>query len=175
MREWVPVSTSPKGRLALSAVREFGARPFEDVTVGELAAAASVTTGALYHHFDSKLGLYSFVRSDVERRLLDRMEGAAAGARSTSGRGPSVTAALVVGFDFAIKEGFLYLLGNPPVGSDRDRLAGLLGSLIEPMSPAMGRLLAAAWRAALTAVADGIPEKDARAALAGFEVRTGKR
>ena len=75
MREWIPVSTSPKGRLALSAIEEFGARPFDEVTVAELATAAKVTTGALYHHFGSKLGLYAFVREDVERRLLDRMEG----------------------------------------------------------------------------------------------------
>ena len=66
MREWIPVSTSPKGRLALAAVREFGSRPFDEVTVGELAAAADVTTGALYHHFGSKLGLYDFVGADVE-------------------------------------------------------------------------------------------------------------
>jgi AcrR family transcriptional regulator len=76
MGEWIPISTSPKGRLALAAVKQFGERPFDDVTVGELAAAANVTTGALYHHFGSKLGLYDFVRDDVERRLLDRMEGA---------------------------------------------------------------------------------------------------
>ena len=79
---WIPISTSPKGRLALVAVREFGARPFDEVTVGELAAAADVTTGALYHHFGSKLGLYAFVRDDVERRLLDRMEGAATAAEA---------------------------------------------------------------------------------------------
>jgi AcrR family transcriptional regulator len=61
MREGIPVSTSPKGRLALAAVKEFGARPCDEVTVGELAAAAKVTTGALSHHFGSKLGLYTFV------------------------------------------------------------------------------------------------------------------
>ena len=89
MREWIPVSTSPKGRLALSAVKEFGARPFDEVTVAELATAAKVTTGALYHHFGSKLGLYAFVREDVERRLLDRMEGAvAASGRSRIARQP---------------------------------------------------------------------------------------
>lgn len=96
MREWIPISTSPKGRLALAAVKEFGARPFGDVTVGELAAAADVTTGAIYHHFGSKLGLYAFVRRDVERRLIDRMEGAAEFARQHA-----VRAALQVGFDFA--------------------------------------------------------------------------
>ena len=114
MREWVPVSTSPKGRLALAAVREFGARPFDDVTVGELASAADVTTGALYHHFGSKLGLYAFVREDVERRLLDRMEGALAASATASDRSAAVTTALLVGFDFAVREGFLRILGTRP-------------------------------------------------------------
>lgn len=109
MREWIPVSTSPKGRLALVAVREFGSRSFEEVTVGELAASADVTTGALYHHFGSKLGLYVFVRRDVERRLLDRMEGAAAGAGANS-----LEMAMVVGFDFAVQQSFVRLLSERP-------------------------------------------------------------
>src|SRR5918995_2359320 len=109
MREWVPVSTSPRGRLVLAAVKEFGARPFDEVTVAELAAAANVTTGALYHHFGSKLGLYSFVREDVERRLLDRLEGAFAATGSEAERSAGVTAALLVGLDFAVREGLLWL------------------------------------------------------------------
>ena len=56
MPEWIPVSSSPKGRLVLAAVTAFGTRAFDEVTVGELSAAAEVTTGALYHHFGSKLG-----------------------------------------------------------------------------------------------------------------------
>jgi len=43
-----------------------------------VAAAAGVTTGSLYDHFGSEAGLYGFVRQEAERRLLDRMEGAAA-------------------------------------------------------------------------------------------------
>jgi AcrR family transcriptional regulator len=152
--DWIPISTSPKGRLALAAVREFGARPFEEVTVAELASAADVTTGAIYHHFESKLGLYAFVRNDVEQRLLDRIEGALAAAAP-------VTAALLVGFDFAVREGFLRILGDPPPGG-RDRLAELLGG------PVAGRILAAAWRAALAAVADGADPREARAALAAL-------
>ena len=42
--------------------------------------AAETTTGPLYHHFGSKLGLYDVIRSDVERRVTDRMEGALATA-----------------------------------------------------------------------------------------------
>jgi AcrR family transcriptional regulator len=174
VRQWIPISTSPKGRLALVAVREFGARPFDEVTVGELASAANVTTGALYHHFGSKLGLYTFVRADVERRLLDRMEGAAAATGSTASRSAAVTAALVVGFDFAVREGFLHLLGSPPAGTDGDRLAESFTLFIQPAPPPLGAVLAAAWRAALTAVAEGVPPGQARDALLALEIRFGE-
>jgi AcrR family transcriptional regulator len=171
VREWIPVSTSPKGRLVLAAVKEFGARPFDEVTVGELAAAAKVTTGALYHHFGSKLGLYSFVREDVERRLLDRMEGAVAALGDEADRSAAVRAALLVGFDFAMREGFLQILGAPPAGTERDRLAEMLSASTATASAVLGRVLAAAWRAALAAAAEGSEPQQARAALLAFEVR----
>lgn len=171
VREWIPVSTSPKGRLVLSAVKEFGARPFDEVTVAELATAAKVTTGALYHHFGSKLGLYSFVREDVERRLLDRMEGAVAAAGDEADRSAAVRAALLVGFDFAVREDFLRILGAPPAEAERDRLAEMLSASTAPASPVLGRVLAAAWRAALVAVAEGSSPQPARAALLTFELR----
>ena len=171
MREWIPVSTSPKGRLALAAVREFGARPFDEVTVGELAAAANVTTGALYHHFGSKLGLYVFVREDIEGRLLDRMEGAVAASGDEANRSVAVTAALLVGLDFAVREGFLHILGAPPAGAGRDRLAEMLSASTTPASPVLGGVLAAAWRAALLAVAEGSEPQQARAALIALEPR----
>jgi AcrR family transcriptional regulator len=170
VREWIPISTSPKGRLALAAVKQFGERPFDDVTVGELAAAANVTTGALYHHFGSKLGLYDFVRDDVERRLLDRMEGAIA-ASAHLDRSAAVMASLVIGFDFAVREGFLRILGDPPAGTEHDRLADLLSASTAPASPVLGRVLAAAWRAALAAVAEGSDPQQARAALLALEFR----
>ena len=165
VREWVPVSTYPKGRLALAAVREFGARPFAEVTVGELSAAAEVTTGALYHHFQSKLGLYAFVRRDVERRLLDRMEGAAAAASADP-----LSAALVVGFDFAVRQSFVRLLDERPPGGDKDLLAELLAGLAHPLPAPIGRVLAAGWRAALSSVAEGAPAEDARRALLAVSV-----
>jgi len=168
VRKWFPVSTSPKGRLVLAAVSQFGARAFDDVTVAGLATAASVTTGAIYHHFGSKLGLYAFVRDDVEQRLLDRMEGAR--AASAQDRAAAVKAALLVGFDFAVSEGFLHILGAPPAGAERDRLAVSLTASTSPASPVLGRVLAAAWRSALLAVADGSNPKQARAALIALEV-----
>lgn len=145
----------------------FGEHPFDEVTVGELSAAADVTTGALYHHFGSKLGLYEFIRADVERRLIDRMEGAL--AVSESDPSVAVRAAMLVGFDFAVGEGFLRILGEPPAGADGDRLAELLGSATA--SPVLGRVLAAAWRAALGAIAEGAGQSEARIAMEALEVR----
>jgi AcrR family transcriptional regulator len=171
VREWIPISTSPKGRLALAAVKEFGARPFDEVTVGELAAAADVTTGTLYHHFGSKLGLYDFVRQDVEQRLLDRMEGAIAASAPPSDRSAAVMAALMIGFDFAVREGYLRVLGAPPAGAEHDRLADMLSASTAPASPVLGRVLAAAWRSALVAVAEGAGLQQARAALVALEFR----
>jgi AcrR family transcriptional regulator len=171
VREWIPVSTSPKGRLALAAIKEFGARPFDEVTVGELAKLAEVTTGALYHHFGSKLGLYTFVRKDLEQRLLDRMQGAAAATADEADRAAATRAALLVGFDFAVGEGFLHILGAPPPGGERDRVAQMLSATTAPASGVLGRVLVAAWRAALGAVAEGYEPQEARAALLALELR----
>lgn len=154
----------------LAAVKEFGARPYDEVTVAELAAAAKVTTGALYHHFGSKLGLYAFVRADVERRLLDRMEGARAACGPESDHSAAVTSALLVGLDFAVREGFLRILGDPPAGTEHDRLAEMLGRSTVPAAPVLGRMIAAAWRAALAAIAEGAEPEHARAAVAALRL-----
>jgi len=169
MREWIPVSTSPKGKLALRALEVFGTRPFQEVTVGELATGAGVTTGSLYHHFNSKLGLYSFVRDEAERRLLDRMEGAAA-ARAGEGVSAALRAALLVGFDYTTQQGFVRLLGEAHPSRDFDPVADVLSEISHVRRAPVGRVLAAAWRGALMAVADGVSPRQTRAALESLTV-----
>jgi AcrR family transcriptional regulator len=169
VREWVPISSSAKGRLALRALEDFGERGFEAVNVAEVAAAAGVTTGSLYHHFGSKLGLYTFVRAEAERRLLDRMEGAAA-ARAGDGRAAALAAALLIGFDFAVRQGFKRLLGEPHPERDVDPVAQLLADLGDGGRTPIARMLAGAWREALVSVAEGAPAEAARAALAALTV-----
>ena len=120
---------------------------------------------------DPPLGLYAFVRKDVERRLLDRMEGAVAAVGDEADRSAAVRAALLAGFDFAVREGFLQILGAPPVGAERDGLAEILSASTATASPVLGRVHAAAWRAALAAVAEGSQPQPARAALIAFELR----
>jgi AcrR family transcriptional regulator len=169
VREWIPVSTSAKGRLALRALEDFGRRGFDEVNVADLAAAAGVTTGSLYHHFGSKIGLYGFVRAEAEQRLLDRMEGAAA-ARGDDGWTVAVQGALLVGFDFAVSQRFLRLLGESHPAREGDPVSELLAEISDRGRTPIGRMLAAAWRAALLAVAEGAPPDRARAALAALEL-----
>jgi AcrR family transcriptional regulator len=170
MREWVPTSSSTKGRLALRALEDFGRKGFDGVSVVDVAAGAGVTTGSLYHHFGSKDGLYTFVRTEAERRLLDRMEGAAAAARSAGGQAAAVRAALLIGFDFATGQGFTRLLSEPHPARRVDPVAELLAGLCDGNRTPIAGLLAGAWRAALAAVAEGTSVEAAREALAAITV-----
>lgn len=162
MREWVPVPGSAKARLIDAALHHFERSGFESCNVADLAAKAGVTTGSLYHHFGSKLGLYLVVRGDVERRITDRMEGAAAG---TGERGrPALLAAVLVAFDSAVRFDVCRLLGeSPPVGHG-DPVEAALRTLV-PENALAAAIAVAAWRAALLRVADGDPAESARAAL----------
>jgi len=160
MREWVPVPGTAKARLVEAAVHQFETAGYDGVNVTELAAKADVTTGSLYHHFDSKLGLYLVVREEMERRVVDRMTGAAAAA----GEG-AAGAALLVAFDAAAHFGVCRILAEPlPVPRD-DPIADTLRPLLPKRLRAAPTILAASWRAALLAVADGVPSTTARASL----------
>jgi len=156
VREWVPVSGTTKGRLVETALAEFGRRGYEDVGVTELATAAGVTVGSLYHHFGSKAGLYDLIRGDVERRLLDRLEGAWEAA-------PDLRRAIGVGFDYLVRAGYARLLAEPHPDGTTDPLEDFFTARADRAGMPIGRLLAAAWRAALTASLDN-PE-GARGAL----------
>jgi AcrR family transcriptional regulator len=165
MRAWVPVPGSAKARLIEAAVHGFEQHGFERCSVTELAAKAGVTTGSLYHHFGSKAGLYTLVRGDVGNRITDRMAGAAA-ASGQLGQA-RVRRSLLVAFDATVRFNACRLLGEPtPAADPTDPIATMLRSLLPPEQHAADTVLAAAWRAALLAVAEGTPAGRARDALA---------
>lgn len=64
-----------------SARRLFAERGYAGVTNKDLAAAAGVTPGALYHYMESKLDLYVAVHRDIQRnvyrRFVEAVEGSA--------------------------------------------------------------------------------------------------
>jgi AcrR family transcriptional regulator len=166
MREWIPVPGTAKARLIDAAIHQFEVAGYDAVNVVELAAKADVTTGALYHHFESKLGLYLVVRDEMEKRIVERMEGAAA----STGRGRAAArAALLVAFDAAARFGVCRILGAPPPVERDDPVTAVLRPLLpKRLAAPMSDILAAAWRAALLAVADGTPTSAARASLSYF-------
>jgi AcrR family transcriptional regulator len=161
--DWIPTTATAKGRLVLAALEAFGRRGYAGVAVADLARAADTTTGPLYHHFESKLGLYAFVRADVEQRVIDRMEGALA-VRPHPADDP-VGTALLVAFDYVTRAGFARMLSEPHPGGGSDPVAALLSERLDAGATPLGDMLAAAWRAALAAVAAGTPPAAAREAL----------
>lgn len=146
-----------------AALDAFGARTFEDVGVGEIARTAGVTVGALYHHFGSKIGLYDLVRGDVERRVLDRIEGAAAVRPVASPA--DLAEVLLVGFDALVEGGFARLLCDPHLERADDPVVRFAASALP--QPGVGALVVAAWRAALGMAVDG-SDVGAAAARAAF-------
>ncbi len=74
-------------RAILAAARQlFAERGYASVTNRELAAAAGVTTSALYHYADSKLDLYRQVELDIRERIYDRFQTAEASQTTFVGK-----------------------------------------------------------------------------------------
>jgi len=160
----VPVPGSAAARLIEAATRRFEAEGRERVNVVEIASAAGVTTGALYHHFGSKDGLYLVIREEMERRITERMEGAAA-ALGTEGPA-AIRAALLVAFDAAVRFGVTRMLSETVADPTSDVIRLTLAPLVPAAATAgAAPVLAAAWRGALGAVADGLPADEARQGL----------
>jgi AcrR family transcriptional regulator len=55
--------------MAAARVR-FGAEGFESTSLDDIAADVRVTTGAIYHHFGNKQGLFRTVAEQIEAELL---------------------------------------------------------------------------------------------------------
>lgn len=173
MRGWIPVPGTTKARLVESALAAFASRDYADVGVHDLAAGGDVTVGSLYHHFTSKAGLYAVVRSDIESRTLDRMEGAA--ATHTAQHPLRAVDVALVGFDYLAASGYARLLAMPwPKDSDQparpDRVSTFFAGLCDQRGAPVGRLLHAAWRTALADVAEGHDARSMRRALALVDI-----
>jgi hypothetical protein len=103
---------------------------------------------------------------ELEQRVLDRMEGAAAGVAATqtslhaaappeeNRSGAALRAALLVGFDVALKQDAARLLSEPGPRGSADPIAALLAGVGPADISEQAPLLAAAWRAALAVAAD---------------------
>lgn len=79
-------SSATREALLDGARQLFGERGYAAVTNKDLAAAAGVTTGALYHYVESKLDLYLAVHRDMQTRIYRRFQLAEASEESFLGK-----------------------------------------------------------------------------------------
>ena len=66
--------TQTREALLAFAREKFGAQGFDDMSVEEVAAAAGLTKGAVYHHFGSKQGLFEGVVDQIDREVEAYMQ-----------------------------------------------------------------------------------------------------
>ena len=75
-------SGATRERILVNARDTFSELGYAATTNKHLAASAGVTTGAIYHYFDSKLELYQAVNEETQRLVYDRFEQEVADATS---------------------------------------------------------------------------------------------
>lgn len=64
-------SEATRNHMIETARSMFAERGFVDTPQSDIVAAAGVTTGAIYHHFGDKKGLFRAVAESVEQEILD--------------------------------------------------------------------------------------------------------
>jgi len=64
---------STRASLVVAGRRLFGASGFADTSMEDIASAAGVTKGALYHHFSGKDALFRAVYEQVKREITDQV------------------------------------------------------------------------------------------------------
>ena len=75
-----PGERATRRRIIDAALRCFAEYGFEATTNRAVAETAGVSTGPIYHYFDSKAALYAAVHHTVQVRMYERFEAAAATA-----------------------------------------------------------------------------------------------
>jgi AcrR family transcriptional regulator len=162
MKADIPIPGTVREKILSQALKEFGHLGYEGVNVQQLAKSVGSTTGAIYHHFGNKLELYRIVREEMERRVVSRMEGAAAVYDIPT---KSIRAAMLVGFDAAVKFGACKLLSEQDYSGNMDLVAQLCKEILGEIAEGAEFILSAAWRASLANVANGMPVDVAKKAL----------
>lgn len=64
---------STRAAIIAAGRKAFGQHGYASAGLGDIAKAAKVTTGALYHHFADKKALFRAVAEDLEQDLLSRV------------------------------------------------------------------------------------------------------
>ena len=151
MKNWLPIPGSKKEKIIQLALKEFNAKGYESVNIKELARMADMTTGVIYHHFGSKANLYELIRSDIEQRIIDRMEGVEALFDDPLDQ---IRAVLITGFTAAVKfQAERMLSEEHPSG--KDLLSDYLMEVCRPVNPALIHILLPCWQSVLKGHSEG--------------------
>jgi AcrR family transcriptional regulator len=67
-------SRATREKLVAAARRLFEARTYSEVAIDDVARAAGVTRGAIYHHFGGKQPLFKAVIEDIQDELADHVD-----------------------------------------------------------------------------------------------------
>ena len=78
-------SRNTTSRILCEARRLFAEHGFAGVSAEQIVAAAGVTRGALYHHFDGKKGLFRAVLEQVQAEIEQRVRAAVVRAQDPMG------------------------------------------------------------------------------------------
>jgi AcrR family transcriptional regulator len=65
-----PAKGALRAKLIATALEHFATRPYDEVTVGEIARAAGVAHGLLFHYFENKRGLYLAALEEAGQQLV---------------------------------------------------------------------------------------------------------
>ncbi len=95
-------AAATQAALLAAGLRLFGSQGYEATSLGALCAEAGVTTGALYHHFGDKKGLFAAVAEELDSSLVKLV--AQAGSRA-QGRGKNPWEAFLAGIDALLEAG----------------------------------------------------------------------
>lgn len=156
-----------------TGLRLFIERGFSSVSAQELVSTAGLTRGALYHHFDGKLGLFEAVFEDLERQATQRIREAIDAVSDPRERADRATAEFLdVCADHAYRHVVL-LQGPSALGwqrwreLDQHHLGGLVLDIVRTardagrIRPYPADLIARAFYGALTELSLTIAESDA--------------
>ncbi|KAB1656288.1 TetR family transcriptional regulator [Pseudoclavibacter chungangensis] len=80
------VAARTASRVLAVATTLFSTRGFADVSVDDVAQAAGVTRGAVYHHYDSKAGLFRAVAEHLQAGIAAELVAAADASDSPAAR-----------------------------------------------------------------------------------------
>jgi len=75
-----PAASGRRDELLAIAAELFATKGFKNTTVRDIADAAGILSGSLYHHFDSKEAMVDEILSTFQAELFDRYEQILAGS-----------------------------------------------------------------------------------------------